>query len=284
MKPALPNGNRKTLLYLRLTDLHASLDDSLLVRHIAVPLESCGINDDAKGVRGYMEGQNFDVLGVTQNGVVQGYVRRDELRTGTCRSYLKQFNAKDIIASTTPLIELLPLLRSKTHLFVLERTKITSLVGRADLQKSPVRMLLFGLVSLLEMYLLEMVRICYPGDSFRDKLTQSRLHEAEKLRSALRGENEEIDLAGSLKMADKRDLLIQVPGFLTFFALGDGKTASRGFKDMERLRNRLAHGKDLVAGSAWNDVLRVAAELEAFLRQCDENRAEFVKTFGKGAG
>ncbi len=123
-------------------DLHASLDDSLLVRHVAVPLESCGINDDAKAVRGYLEGMNLDVLGLTENGVVQGYIRRQELRTG----------------------------------------------------------------------------------------------------------------------------------------------ASKGFKDMERLRDKLAHGKDLVAGSGWDDVLKVAAELEAFLRQCDEKRGEFVKTFDKGPG
>src|SRR5262249_53343328 len=174
------------------------------------------------------------------------------------------------------------LLRFKAQLFVLERTKITSLVARADLQKSPVRMLLFGLISLLETYLLEMVRICYPGDSFRDKLAPGRLEKAQRLLSALTGENEEIDLAGCLNMADKRDLLIQVPRFLAFFALGDGREARKRFNDMERLRDKLAHGKDLVAGSGWDAVLAVAGDLEAFLRTCDEKREEFVKTFGKG--
>ena len=58
--------------------------------------------------------------------------------------------------------------------------------------------------------------------------------------------------------------------------------ASKRFKDMERLRDKLAHGKDLVAGSGWDAVLTVAGDLEAFLRTCDEKREEFVKTFGKG--
>ncbi len=281
MKPTSPNGNRKPPFYLRLADLHDSLDDSLLVRHIAVPLESCGVNDDAKTVRGRMEKMNYDVLGVNENGVIQGYVRRQDLKTGRCRDYLKQFCPADIIASTTPLIELLPLLRFKTHHFVLERTKLTSLVTRADLQKSPVRMLLFGLASLLEMYLLEMVRICYPCDSFRDKLAPGRVEKAEKLLSLLTVQDEEIDLAGCLKMADKRDLLIQVPGFLEFFALGDGKGAGNRFKEMERLRDKLAHGQDLIAGSGWDAVLAVANDLEAFLRTCDAKREEFVRTFAK---
>lgn len=269
---------------MRLADLHDSLDDSLLVRHIAVPLESCGANDDSKVVRSRMEEKNYDVLGVKENGVIQGYVRRQDLKTGRCRDCLKQFRPAEIIASTTPLIELLPLLRFKTHLFVLERTKLTSLVTRADLQKSPVRMLLFGLISLLEMYLVEMVRLCYPGDSFRDKLAPGRLERAEKLLSALTGADEEIDLAGCLKMADKRDLLIQVPDFLEFFSLGNGKQASKRFKDMERLRDNLAHGQDLIAGSGWDAVLAVADDLEALLRRCDEKREEFVKAFGKSRG
>lgn len=283
-KPTSPKGNQKNPFYLRLADLHNSLDDSLLVRHIAVPLESSGVNDDAKTVRGRMEEKNYDVLGVRENGVIQGYVRRQDLKTGRCRDFLKQFRPADIIASTTPLIELLPLLRIKAQLFVLERTEITSLVARADLQKSPVRMLLFGLVSLLEMYLVEMVRLCYPGDSFRDKLAPGRLDKAEKLLSALTTEDEEIDLAGCLKMADKRDLLIQMPGFLEFFSLGDGKQASKRFKEMERLRDKLAHGQDLIAGSGWDAVLAVADDLEAFLRKCDEKRDEFVKRFGNSRG
>jgi hypothetical protein len=281
MKLTTSSGNPKTPFYLRLSDLHDSLDDSLLVRHIAVPLESCSVNDDAKMVRGRMEEKNYDVLGVKENGVIQGYVRRQDLKAGRCRDCIKQFQPMEIIASTTPLIELLPLLRVKTHYFVLERTKMTSLVTRADMQKSPVRMLLFGLVSLLEMYLLEMVRLCYPGDSLREKLAPGRLEKAQNLLSALSGKDEEIDLAGCLKMADKRDLLIQVPGFLEFFSLGDGKQAGKQFKDMERLRDNLAHGKDLIAGSGWDAVLAVADHLDDFLRRCDEKREQFVTTFGK---
>ena len=281
MKPTSPNGNRKPPFYLRLSDLHDSLDDSLLVRHIAVPLESCAGNDDAKTVRSRMEEKNFDMLGVTENGNLRGYVRRQDLKTGKCRDYLKSFNATEIIASTTPLIELLPLLRFKAHVFVLDRTTLAHLVTRADLQKSPVRMLLFGLVSLLEMYFLEMIRICYPGDSFQEKLTPGRLEKAQRLLAAKIGQDEDIDLASCLTMTDKRDLLLQVNRFLDYFSLGDGRQASKSFKEMERLRDRLAHGQDLISGTGWDAVLAVAAELEAFLRNCDEKRDEFVQAFGK---
>ena len=60
-----------------------------------------------------------------------------------------------------------------------------------------------------------------------------------------------------------------------------GKRRAREFKDMERLRDKLAHGKDRVAGSRWDAVLAVAHDLEAFLRTCDAKRDEFVRTFAK---
>ncbi len=275
------NQHRRIPFNLGIADLHSLLDNSLMVHHIAVPLETCCINDDAKAVQRRMDENNFDVLGATANGNIQGYFRRQDLMEGKCQGSRKLFTPADIIASTTPLVELLPLLRVKPYLFVLARTKITSLVTRADLQKSPVRMLLFGLASLLEMYLLEMVRICYPRGSFQDSLSPGRLEKAKRLFSDRAETNEEIDLADCLKMADKYGLLAQVTKFREVFGLGDVKQANKRFKEMERLRDRLAHGQDLAAGSRWEDVLAVADDLEAFLKVCDDKRDKFAQTIGK---
>jgi hypothetical protein len=251
-----------------------------MVHHIAVPLETCKFGDDAKAVRRRMEEKNFDVLGATENGVIRGYVRRQDLTTGRCQSSVKQFSTADILASTTPLVETLPLLRIKPHLFILDRTKMTGLVTRADLQKSAVRMLLFGLVSLLETYLLAMVRICYPADSFAERLPPGREAKARALFASRKEANEEIDLADGLKLSDKYNLLMQVPGFPAFFRLEPAKDALHRFKSMESLRDRLAHGQDLTTGSCWEDVLAVADAIEALLRECDAKREEFMERFG----
>jgi hypothetical protein len=264
---------------LSLADLHRSLDDSLLVRHIAVPLETCKISDDAKAVQRSMEQQNFDVQGATENGVIRGFVRRQDLNTGKCQGALKPFSPADIIASTTPLVDLLPVLRVRPYLFILDRTKLTSLVTRSDLQKSPVRMLLFGLVSLLEMYLLTMVRMCYSGDSFSGRLSPAREAKAKALFANRTQADEEIDLVDCLKLADKYHLLLKVPGFADFFKLGEAREATKKFKKMEALRDKLAHGQDLTTGPRWEDVLAVASDLDAFLGEFDARRAEFDQRF-----
>jgi len=227
-----------------------------------------------------MEEKHFDVLGVVENGIIRGYIRQKDLGSGKTGACCKNFGHSEIIASTTPLVELLPLLRLKPHLFVLDRTRISEIVTRSDLQKSPVRMLLFGLVSLFETHLLAMVRICYPSESFQDWLAPNRLQKSKGVFADRKERNEDIDLADCLTLADKYDLLVQVSGFLDYFRLGEAKQATREFKRMEGLRNKLAHGQDLISGTTWVEIIDVVGKLEAFLKDCDNRGEDFLQRFG----
>ena len=95
-------------------------------------------------------------------------------------------------------------MKHRDYLFVLEGARLESIVTSADLQKPPVRMLLFGLVSLLEMFLLALVRNHCPEGSFVSVLKPQSLEEATKLYEKRRASNEEIDLADCLHICDKR--------------------------------------------------------------------------------
>jgi hypothetical protein len=258
-----------------LRDLHRIMDDSFVVGHIAVPLECCNATDDAAAAKKRMNERNFDVMGLRENGVITGYIRRDDVRTGHCRTYRKSFFPNDIIASRAPLSKLLPIMATRPQLFVLEHTEINGLVTRSDLQKSPVRMLLFGLLSLFEMYLLSMVRICYPAETLA---TMEDLADAQDLFRKRRQRNEDIDLADCLTLSEKSFLLLKVPGFATYFGLQD---ADRHFKNIESLRNKLAHAQDLVTGSTWERVTTTVLSIESFLAKCDDSYEDFESKFGK---
>jgi hypothetical protein len=270
MPPFTPN--------LSIKDLHSLLDGSLLVRHIAEPLLVCNSTDEASTVRKTLSDKNFDLIGVTQNGTLSGYVRQVDLVDGDCCKALIPFDYSEIISSSTPLIELLPLLKSRPMFFVLDRTTIDSIVSRADLQKWPVRMLLFGLVSMLEMYLLRMVRACYPGDSFSESLGETRVEAAEKLFNHRRTQDHDIDLADCLQICDKVHLLVDKKGFREFFGLPGKEKTKSYFRRMEDLRNKLAHSQDLTLGADWQEVIEIAGSVESFLRRCDQSWDEFVAT------
>ena len=79
------------------------------------------------------------------------------LGDGTCNDHGRWIEPTEIVSSTTPLIDLLPIMKNRDHLFVLDGARLESIVTSADLQKPPIGMLLFGLVSLLDMFLLALV-------------------------------------------------------------------------------------------------------------------------------
>jgi len=258
-------------------DLRRTLEESLLVRHIATPLEARPGGQEAAVARAYMEKRKFDVMGIQNCEKTTQYVRREELGEGNCQDYARKIETTEIVSSATPLVTLLPLMTDREHLFVLEGTQLTSIVTSADLQKSPVRMLLFGLVSLLEMYMLILVRRHYRDDSFRETLRPQRLEKAQNLYEVRIGRNHDIDLADCLQICDKRDLILRT---VACAALGfDSKgTATRFFKDAEDLRNNLAHSQDLVLGSSWNKVVELAVGIDALLQRIEDLAVTDVAT------
>jgi len=62
--------------------------------------------------------------------------------------------------------EVIRVLSDHEHVFVVVRRGVSGIVTRADLRKPPVRLLLFGLVSLLEMHLSYWTRELFPNCQF----------------------------------------------------------------------------------------------------------------------
>jgi len=255
------------------SELRKTLDDSLLVRHISTKMETCRGDQQAVEVRAYMTERNFDVMGLLDGDRISRYVSRKLLGEGTCHDHGLPIEPTEIVSSTTAPIDLLPIMKNRDHLFVLEGARLESIVTSADLQKPPVRMLLFGLVSLLDMFLLALVRRQCPEETFRETLKPKRLEEAQRLYDIRRSKDEEIDLADCFQICDKRDLLLKILGYGELGFESKGK-AERLFNGAENLRNNLAHSQDLVLGSSWTKVIELALDIDAFLRGFENRPAD----------
>lgn len=136
------------------------------------------------------------------------------------------------------------------------------------MQKAPVRMLLFGLVTLLEMHLLRLIRIYYPNDSWQEFLSDGRLEQAKKLLSERHARNEAIDLADCLQFCDKRDLILRRSDIQKSVGL-ESKKSGELLESAEKLRNKLAHAQDIVTGSSWPEIIDLAKEIEVLLERCE---------------
>jgi hypothetical protein len=256
-----------------LPNLRELFERSITVKDIAEPLISFDAEKPAIEVRKLLEARDFDVVGVRREGVVAGCARRKDLRDGTLGDHLRPFEAVETLPETTPLLAIFEALRDRSEIFVVLLGQVGGIVTRGDLQKAPVRMWLFGLISLTEMQLLRLVRENFPDDGWKPLISAERLHKAETMLAQRRKTNTAIDLADCLQFGDKR-IIIHKHGTLCKQMGFDSKLSCTNFlEDLEKLRDTLAHSQDILAGN-WPRIVDLAARTEQLLRKCEEISAQ----------
>lgn len=257
----------------RSQDLRSLFENNITIEYVAEPLKAVPAAADVTEVLYWMQVQDFDVVGIESGDNITGYLERASLlkaNSGKCSDYLRVFHPKELIAISTPLMKLLPILQQTPRLFVLDCNQVTGIVTCGDLQKAPARMLLFGLVTLLEMNLLRLVRLYYPQDTWQPILKPERLEVAQRLWRESQARNEATDLLDYLQFCDKRELVLQQPELLLQLGLKSKRFGERFLKSAEQLRNRLAHAQNLVSGSSWIELISLAEAIEALLIRCED--------------
>lgn len=263
-------GNKKSS-YLSLRCL---FENDLTVNHISEDIVACDINDSIEKARTTMVKNGFHCLGVAKNGRIFGYIRRKDVEEvdehTTISSLVRIFEIGEIVSETTSIIEAMFLLREKDRIFVLEGDEIISLVTRADMQKTPVRLLIFGLISLLEMHFLKIIRIYHPGDSWQKYLTDSRIEKAEEIYEFRLQTNQEIDLLDCLHFCDKRDIILNDKQLFRLFDFQSKNKGKQILRELEKLRDLIAHAQDLMGTFDFLKLISLVNEMEILLRKCEE--------------
>jgi hypothetical protein len=251
-----------------LRDLREIFERSITVRDVAEPLASfdgsCSVNE----IKKFMDEKDFDVIGVRRRGLITGYANRKDLFEGKLDNYLIDFEEKEIFAETTPLIDIFLKFRIFERIFVRIFGGIGGIVTRGDFQKIPLRMWLFGLISLLEMNLLRIIRECYPQNEWFNFITIIRLDKAKEKCDTLHEENAGIDLAECLEFCDKRDIIIKNENILKKLNLNKND-CNKLLKNLEKLRNKIAHS-GYIDNNKLLETIELTIKAEAFLRKCEE--------------
>lgn len=251
------------------SDLRRLFERAISVREIAEPLASFDIDRNAEAARSFMEAHNFDVVGVRDEGHIVGYVRRTHLGAGSLADYLVPFAQEEVIlAETDSLLTAIQGLRERSELFVNVLGKPGAIVTKGDLQKSPVRLWLFGLISLIEMRMLRIIRDRFPGEDWKDLLTAARLSTAMKIFEERRQRNEEVCISDCLQICDKAAILLRDDALLTRTGFISRSSGERLFKFLEGLRNDLAHSNDILKGR-WPELADRVLEAEQLLTRLE---------------
>jgi CBS domain-containing protein len=256
-------------------DLRELFARAVTARYIAgFELVTCASDENAADAWERMDAGGYEMLPVVTDGVILGYVERQTLTDGPCAASERRLGPTDLVSDSTPVLDLFPILAQRPRVFVLQGNRVTGVVSRSDLQKPPIRMLLFSLVTFLEMHLQRLVTALYPDADWQRHLSRSRVRLAERLYAERRERDEAIELIDCLQFCDKRDLVLRAAGSVAKFGLPTRRALERFLNDAEELRDLLAHGQDLVAGSTWPDRIRKVIELQQVLERLEAGGVE----------
>ena len=251
-----------------LAHLRALLGRSLSTKYIAETLCSFDEHHDRASILEIMRQKDFDAVGIKRRGRVIGFVERKRLEVKGVAESLIRFAPSDCRSHRDPVSFALAALATRPRVWVRTGTDVTGIVTRGDLQKAPVRMWLFAGVSLLEMQMLRIIRARHPDGSWECHLDANAIGKAKSLLKKLRRRNEGIDLEDCLGFRDKSKIIIAAPDLVTYLGLQSAQAGLETLREIEELRNLLAHSQDIVS----RDVpllARIALEIESLLSKCE---------------
>ncbi len=245
-------------------------ENDLTVNHIAEAITAINSSDSIEKAKAIMNEKSFDILGIKENGIIIGYVTKEDLNGESgIRTIARTFQTGEIVSETTSLIEVLFLLKETERIFVLEGNNIDQLVTRADIQKVPVRLLLFGLVSILEMNFSKIIRTYLPNDSWKQYLSESRIKKAELMFEDRKRKNQEIDLCDCLQFCDKREIILNDKKLFSFFEFESKNKGKETLKELEDLRDHIAHAQDLMNSFGFDKLIALVEKMETLLGKCE---------------
>ena len=241
--------------------------EGFTVMDIAEPLASFDEGQPAEDVRAFMAGRDYDLAGVRRDGLVCGYLRRDELYGGRCGDHIHPFGADDLVADSDSLQKVIESLAINNQCFVTVLDRVGGIVTLSDLEKPPVRMFLFGMITITEMIMARSIAELWPDGSWCSLMSEGRLQKARELLAERERRNKRVDLLDCLQFSDKSQILLKSPAYLEQLAalgLPSRKAALQAAKELETLRNNLAHTQEIIP-DGWQRISSFATRLEILL-------------------
>ncbi len=245
------------------------------VEDIAQSLISYDAARPAPQVKASMALNDLRVAGMRFDGYVVGYVFRDELGEGRCLEYLRAIEDARLLDHEVPLHEALVRLAELEFVFVRTLGEVGGIITRSDLGKPPVRMWVFGLLTVLESAFARHIRRRFPDEGWRSHLSSNRQRRAEHLQTERRRRKETADVVDCLQFADKAQILFKNPGAREELGIRSWSAGKQLIKELERLRNSLAHAQDIVG--SWETIARLATHLDAVLDLYDGEAASMAE-------
>ena len=188
-----------------------------------------------------MKRRRIDVAPLAERRGFSRYVASGKLAEGPCVRYSAPITVDLVVSATLPVSRLMEVLSDEPFRFVLEGSRIGGIVTTADLQRVPVRIMAFGLVTLLEMHLRELVAKAFPDEEWHESLSCARLEKARQLQQHRLREDAGIGLLECAQLCDLRDIVVKRELSLGWTPPVTPAELGEQLRKIEAFRNTLAH-------------------------------------------
>jgi hypothetical protein len=203
----------------------------------------CDADDDLKEVVGSEDLREFDYVPVEEKGEIVGLLHRaahdTSDRAGPVRDAMYDLRGDLIISADAGILSYIEGAGKRPCRLVLREGLLDGIVTLSDLQKLPVRPVIFLLVTHLELLMARWIRQhCRAEDEWLNRLHEDRRDQVNAKWAELEGNNLAIDKLTATEFADKRDVLLELR------PPDRKKKAQKELGRIERLRNSVAHAGD----------------------------------------
>jgi hypothetical protein len=199
---------------------------------------------DQSNYREEMEKRNFHSAIINADGTWMKFDDGDEMPS--------HLDEHDWMGADTPLLMAFRMLIKRRRYFIKdEEGNPAYIVTRTDLDKIPLRIGFFGLISLFETHMKELIRKHLPH--WEESITENRLGQAMSLYEWKKARGEEIDLIQCLQFGDLGSVFSKKQRFRKFEPDFSRDNWVDMMNNIGRLRDALAHSQSHLSFS-WEEI------------------------------
>ncbi len=249
-------SSRRQALGLTRRRIQRLFNDAFTARDIAEPLLLFDEERPALEVLQAMAEHGVPVAGIGRQGLAQGYLRREDLAAGIAPTRARRFSPDQVVAGDAGLPDVVEVLTRHHHCFVTTLGAVNGVITRSEMEKPLVRMWLFGMITVLEMRLTEMIAERWPDEGWTALISRGRLEKARALQAERNRRGQPVGLLECLQLSDKGDLVIKDPHYFRELGLQSRAQGREAIRALESLRNNLAHSQPITTGD-WPQIVRM---------------------------
>lgn len=257
-------GAGEAALSIKFPDEHGSrvLTTAFSARDIMEPLRSYDSQRLKSSLLPELTASGAKAIGVRDKGWVTGYLLDEDIASK--RLVIRAIEQSQQVELDAPLAKVIHLLTLFSCCFVMVNGEAIGVITRQDIEKPVVRMWLFGIITMIEILLVRLIRSRWPDETWSIYLTGGRIEKAKELQTLRHERGTHVALLECLQFSDKLTLATNIPDFLESSGFISNKAARRAIRDLESLRNNLAHGQDITSQD-WPPIARLARRIQGML-------------------